>query len=104
MTVLPPTRRLYAQEIRMPSGFRSMRPLAHLLDASYAVRMPRAGSLPAASFRSRLTTGTLAVRLAVPGIEAPTGTFTRQVTSRFAFAYRLTSVNHDAGASCLTRA
>jgi hypothetical protein len=73
----------------MTSGFESICPLAHLAVASYAVRVPRARSLPAASFGFRLAADTLAVRLGVPVIRASTGTFTRPVNSRFAFASRL---------------
>ncbi len=92
VTFLPHTRRIYADSARMASGFESIGPLAHQDDASYAVRVPRARSLPAASFRFRLTTDTLAVRLGVPAIKASTGTFTRQVTSWVAFAHQLSSV------------
>ena len=95
-TFLPYTRRIYAESVRMASGFGSMRPLARQRDASYAIRVPRAGSLPSASFRFRLATDTLAVRLGVPAIKASTGTSTRQVTSRFAFARRLPASGHDA--------
>src|SRR5690606_2744532 len=70
-------------------GFGSMRPLAHRAVASYAIRVPRVGSLPSASFRFRLAADTLAVRLGVPVIKASTGTCTRPVTTRFAFAHRL---------------
>jgi hypothetical protein len=80
----------------MTSGFESIGPLAHRDDASYVVRVPRAGSLPAASFGFRLATDTLAVRLGVPVIRASTGTFTRPVTSRFAFATRFAASGHDA--------
>src|SRR5690606_6551851 len=73
----------------MTLGFGSMRPLAHRAVASYAIRVPRVGSLPSASFRFRLAADTLAVRLGVPVIKASTGTCTRPVTTRFAFAYRL---------------
>jgi hypothetical protein len=65
-----------------------MRPLAHQVVASYAVRVPRTGNLPSASFRFRLAADTLAVQLGVPVIKASTGTFIRLVASRFAFAYR----------------
>jgi len=50
----------YAGSLRMTSGFESMRPLAQRIDASYAVRVPRTRSLPAASFRFRLAADTLA--------------------------------------------
>ena len=89
MTFLPRTRRIYAVSIRMTSGFGSMRPLAHQDVASYAIRVPRVGSLPSASFGSHLAVDTLAVRLGVPVIKASTGTFTRQVNTRLAFAHRL---------------
>ncbi len=96
MTFLPHTRRIYAATVRMTLGFESNRPLAHQDDASYAVRVPRARSLPAASFRFRLTADTLAVRLGVPVIKASIGTFAQQVTSRLAFAYRFKASGHDA--------
>jgi len=96
VTFLPHTRRIYAGPVRMTSGFESHCPLAHQANASYAVRVPRAGSLPAASFGSHLAMDTLAVQLGVPVIKASTGTFTRQVTSRFAFATRSAASGHDA--------
>jgi hypothetical protein len=92
VTFLPHTRRIYANSVRMTLGFESIGPLAHRDDASYAVRVPRARSLPAASFRFRLATDTLAVQLGVPVIKASTGTSTRQVTSWVAFANQLSSV------------
>src|SRR5690606_19890251 len=88
VTFLPFARRIYAGSIRMTLGFESIGPLAHLAGASYAVRIPRARSLPAASFRLRLAADALAVRLEVPVIKASTGTSTRQVTSLFASARR----------------
>ncbi len=96
VTFLPHTRRIYAGPIRMTLGFESHCPLAHQADASYAVRVPRAGSLLTASFRFHLAVDTLAVRLGVPVIKAATGTSTRQVTSRFAFANRSAASGHDA--------
>jgi len=54
VTFLPHTRRIYAESVRMTLGFESIGPLAHRDDASYAVRVPRAGALPAASFPPRL--------------------------------------------------
>jgi hypothetical protein len=89
VTFLPYTRHIYAGLIWMTLGFESICPLAHLAVASYVVRVPRAGSLPAASFRFHLAVDTLAVRLGVPVIRVSTGTFTRPVNSRFAFAPRL---------------
>ena len=84
----PPIRQIGSNDI----GFESFGPLAHPSDASYAIRIPRARSLPAASFRSRVIPDTLAVRPGVPVIKASIGTFTRQVTSWVAFAYQLSSV------------
>jgi len=89
VTFLPYTRRIYAATVRMTSGFESNCPLAHLCDASYAIPVRRAGSLLAASFRLRLAADALAVQLGVPVIKVSTGTFTRPVNSRFAFALRL---------------
>jgi hypothetical protein len=54
VTFTPHTRRIYARKVRVASGFESYGPLAHLTDASYAVRVPRAGVLPAASFPQHL--------------------------------------------------
>ncbi|QGQ25687.1 hypothetical protein F1728_24720 [Gimesia benthica] len=96
MTFLPYTRHIYADSIQMTSGFESYSPLAHPTGASYVIRVPRARSLPAASFRFHLAVDTLAVRLRVPVIKASIGTYTRQVTSRIAFAYRLTASGRDA--------
>jgi hypothetical protein len=87
----------------MTLGFESFGPLAHRVDASYAVRVPRTRSLPSTSFGFRLTADTLAVRLGVPVIKASIGTCTRPVASRFAFAPRFTAPGYDAVASCLTQ-
>ena len=73
----------------MTLGFESYGPLAQQATASYAIRVPRTGSLPAASFRFWVAPDTLAVRLEVPVIKASIGTCTRQVTSWIAFAYQL---------------
>ena len=91
VTFLPYTRRIYAATVRMTSGFESIGPLAHRCDASYAIHVLRARSLPAASFGLHLTADALAFRLGVPVIKVSTGTFTRPVNSRFAFAPRLTA-------------
>ena len=91
VTFLPYTRRIYAGPVRMTLGFESICPLAHQFDASYAIHVLRARSLPAASFGLRLAVDALAFRLGVPVIKVSTGTFTRPVTSRFAFAPRLTA-------------
>jgi len=91
VTFLPYTRRIYATAVRMTSGFESIGPLAHRCDASYAIHVLRARSLPAASFGPHLAVGALAFRLGVPVIKVSTGTCTRPVNSRFAFAPRLTA-------------
>jgi len=52
------------------SGFMPPRPGAV---ASYALRVPRAGGLPAASFRPRLAAVALAVQLTVPVIRVRRG-------------------------------
>jgi hypothetical protein len=54
--------------------------------ASHAVRVPRVGRLPAASFRSHLAVDTLAVRLGVPGIKASKGL---TPSSHFLVGFRL---------------
>jgi len=91
VTFLPYTRRIYAATVRMTSGFESIGPLAHRCDASYAIHVLRARSLPAASFGPHLAVDALAFRLGVPVIKVSTGTLTRPVNSRFAFARRLTA-------------
>jgi hypothetical protein len=96
----PHIRRLLPDDI----GLRVFAPSRPGAVASYAVRVPRTGSLLAASFRFRLAADTLAVRLGVPVIRASAGTFIRPVTSWFAFARQLPSVSYDADASCLTHA
>jgi hypothetical protein len=45
--------------VRMTSGFEWLRPLAHRASASYALRVPRAGTLPAASSRRFLAVAPL---------------------------------------------
>jgi len=50
VTFAPCTRRIYAHRIRVTAGFRSIGPLAHAMLASYALRVPRVGALPTASF------------------------------------------------------
>jgi hypothetical protein len=56
VAVPPSTRRICAAPGRVTSSFRYLCPLARLTDASYAVRVPRAGGLPPASFPHHLTT------------------------------------------------
>ena len=70
-------------------GFWRYKPPRPPACASYALRVPRAGISPAASFGSPSRCGTLAVRLWIPVIKAPRGTCTLHVISRFAFACRL---------------
>lgn len=96
MTFLPHTRRIYATAIRMSLDFESIGPLVHRDNALYAIRVPRAGSLPTTSFRFAVARDTLAVRLEVPDIKASIGTYTRQVTFWLAFARQLSSVRQDA--------
>ena len=55
-TFLPPTRRIYFRTFRMAIGLQVFRPPRPGTAASYAVRVPRARSLPAASFPRRLAT------------------------------------------------
>ena len=88
VTFLPHIRRIYDSSLRMTLGFESFGPLAQRVTASYAIRVPRTGSLPAASFRFWVAPDTLAVRLGVPVIKASIGTCTRQATSWVAFAYQ----------------
>ena len=95
VTFLPYTRRIYATAIRMSLDFESIGPLV-LAITPHAIRVPQAGSLPAASFRFAVAHDTLAVRLEVPDIKASIGTFTQQVNSWIAFAHQLSSVNQDA--------
>ena len=96
VTFLPHTRRIYAAAVRMTLGFESIGPLAHRCDASYAIHVLRAGSLPAASFGLRLAADALAFRLGVPVIKVSVGTCTRPVTSRASFRSPVDSVSHDA--------
>jgi hypothetical protein len=55
VTFAPHTRRIYAHAIRVASGFESPGPLAHHVNASYAVRVPQAGALLTAAFPHHLT-------------------------------------------------
>ena len=73
VTFTPHTRRIYDRPVRMAAGFGSLCLLAHRQAASYAVRVPRAGVLPAASFPPRLAAVAVAVRLGIPAIWAPRG-------------------------------
>ncbi len=91
-TYPPHIRRLIPNDI----GLRVFWPSRPSIVALYAVRVPRTGNLPAASFGFRVTPDTLAVRLGVPVIKASIGTCTRQVTSWFAFAPQLRASVSDA--------
>jgi hypothetical protein len=73
-TFAPHTRRIYLHIVRMVMvmGFESLGPLARMC-LPHAVPVRRAGALPAASFRFRLATDTLAVRLTVPTIRVRKG-------------------------------
>ena len=65
---------IYTIHFRMTLGFRSFFCLlAQVNDASYAVPVRQTGNLLTASFRPLLTMAALAVRLAVPVIEARRG-------------------------------
>ena len=90
MTVAPSTRRIYAAPVRMTLGFASLCPLAHQRCASSAVRAPRAGALPAASFPRRVTASHLPFGSGFLSSRSPEDLHLH-VTSRFAFAFRLTA-------------
>lgn len=96
VTFLPHIRSIHAGLLRMTSGLESLCPLAQQAVASYAVRVPRTGNLPAASLGFRVAPDNLAVRLGVPVIKASIGTCTRPVTSWFAFAPQLRASVNDA--------
>ena len=65
-TFIPYTRRIYFYIFRVIIGLWILWPPRTDVAASYAVAVRRAGTLPTASFRFRLTTDTLAVQLTVP--------------------------------------
>ena len=65
-------------------------------NASHAVRVPRVGRLPPASFRSHLAVGTLAVRLGVPVIKASKGL---SPSSHFPVGFRLPVASARQGAT-----
>jgi hypothetical protein len=72
-TFPPYTRRIYSRTFRMTIGLRIYWPSRPGAVALYALRVPRAGGLPAASFRPRLAAAALAVRLTVPAIRVRRG-------------------------------
>ena len=98
VTFLPPTR-IYSLPSGWLSGFRGLCLLAHLRLPSYAVRVPRAGSPPTAAFPLHPCPA-VAVRLGVPTTRVSGGISTPLVTSRSAFASRLSDVLTDVGAPC----
>jgi len=59
-------RRIYVHVLRAGIGLQRYLPPHPDMSASYAVPVRQASALPAASFRSQLAMGTLAVRLTVP--------------------------------------
>ena len=65
-TFIPYTRRIYFYTFRVIIGLWIFMPPRPDVAASHAVPVRRAGTLPTASFRFRLTTDTLAVQLTVP--------------------------------------
>src|SRR3990172_6122291 len=69
----PSTRRIYSRTFRMTIGLQIFRPPCPGAVASYALRIPRAGGLPTASFRPRLAAAALTVLLRVPVIGARGG-------------------------------
>jgi hypothetical protein len=73
VTSIPYTRRIYFRTFRMAIGLQVTLPPRPGAAASYAVSVRRAGTLPAASFRSRVAPDTLAVQLTVPAIRARGG-------------------------------
>jgi len=72
-TFPPYTRRIYSRPFRMTIGLWIFWPPRPGAVASHALRVPRAGGLPAASFRPRLAAAALAVRLTVPAIRVRRG-------------------------------
>lgn len=73
MTFAPNIRRIYVHAIRVTWDFESFGPLVPDVSASYALRIPRTGALLIASFRPRLASKALAVRLWVPVTRVPRG-------------------------------
>lgn len=73
VTFISYTRRIYSHTLWMVIGLKSYVPSCPNVTASYAISVRRAKILPAASFRFRLATDTLAVRLMVPTIRVHRG-------------------------------
>src|SRR5207247_2387719 len=95
VTLAPSTRRIYARTIRVTSGFRSFGPLAHRACASSAIRVPRAGVLPAASFPPRLAASRLPFSSGFPSPRSPEDLHLL-VTSRMADAISVDSAGPGA--------
>ena len=72
-TFIPYARRIYFLIFRVTIGLRILWPPRPDEAASYALRIPRAGTLRTASFRFHLTTDTLAVRLTIPATRVRRG-------------------------------
>jgi hypothetical protein len=72
-TFPPYTRRIYSRPFRMTIGLRIYWPSRPGAVAFHALRVPRAGGLPAASSRPRLAAAALAVQLMVPVIRVHRG-------------------------------
>ena len=97
---LPPTYPPHLQpSVRVAIGLQRSVPPLPPPAASYAVRVPRAGSPPTAAFPLH-PCHAVAVRLGVPTTRVFGGIPTPLVTSRSAFASRLSDVLTDVGAPC----
>ena len=97
---LPPTYPPHLQpSVRVAIGLQRPVPPRPPPAASYAVRVPRAGSPPTAAFPLHPCHAG-AVRLGVPTTRVSGGTSTPLVTSRSAFASRSSDVLTDVGAPC----
>jgi hypothetical protein len=73
VTFLPHTRHIYRRSSRVILDFGSLCLLVRLMPASYAIRVPQAGSLLSASFPRHLAVVAVAVRLGVPITRVPRG-------------------------------
>ena len=97
---LPPTYPPHLQpSVRVAIGLRRPVPPRPPPAASYAVRVPRAGSPPTAAFPLH-PCHAVAVRLGVPTTRVSGGLPTPLVTSRSTFASQLSDVLTDVGAPC----
>ena len=89
----------YRPSVRVAIGLQRSVPPRPPPAASYAVRVPRAGSPPTTAFPLH-PCHAVAVRLGVPTTRVSGGTSTPLVTSRSAFASQLSDVLTDVGAPC----